>query len=573
MILRGHGVSPGFFEGRAHVLDAGAWIHAAAAVTPRRGPDGERERLRAAQARACAQLERVQNQLSHQGRKEDAEIFAAHAAMMRDPALLRRVEKGIIDDGLSAEAAVADATTLLHAEFEASPLAMVRDKAADVLDIGHRLLRCLDPQVEARAVHGEPRVLVAETLTPSELVRFAHRGPCAALVETCGPKSHVAILARSLGIPLLTGVPSPLEQVAEDALLVLDAEEGIVLVEPRGDELEAAGRIRDAIARAAREPPTPRQPVTRDGIAIQLALNISDPLEGEFVAQLGASGVGLFRTEFLYMDRQAWPSEEESFAAYSQVAATIGEGELHIRLADFGADKCPDYADFPIGRNPSLGVRGVRLLLQRNDILAPQVRAIARLGERRPVVLLVPMLDSPDTLERLTSRLKEICGSWRSGLPFQLGAMVEVPAAALAISEILEEVDLVSIGLNDLTQYLMAADREDESVERYHDPLQPAVLRLVWQVVSAADAAGKPVNVCGELAGDSALATALLALGLRRFSVSRPDYSRAVALMERLSMSALEEHRHELLRARTGGEVRRILKLLQPALSGQEANP
>jgi phosphotransferase system enzyme I (PtsI) len=570
MILRGQGISPGFFEGRAHVLDADAWIHAAEAVAPRRGPERERERLRAAQARAWAQLERVQSQLSHQGRKEDAEIFAAHAAMMRDPALLRRVEKGIIEDGLSAEAAVAGATTLLHAEFEASPLAMVRDKAADVLDIGHRLLRCLDPQVEARALHGEPRVLVAETLTPSELVRFAHRGPCAALTGSCGPKSHVAILARSLGIPLLTGIASPLERLAEDALVLLDAEAGIALVEPRGNELETARRIRDALARAALEPPTPRQPVTRDGIAIRLALNISDPREGEFVTQLGACGVGLFRTEFLYMDRQAWPSEEESFAAYSRLAAAIEGGELHIRLADFGADKCPDYADFPIGRNPSLGVRGVRLLLQRDDILAPQVRAIARLGERRPVVLLVPMLDSPDTLGRLTKRLEEICGSRRDRLPFQLGAMVEVPAAALAISEILEEVDLVSIGLNDLTQYLMAADREDESVQHYHDPLQPAVLRLVRQVVSAADVAGKPVSVCGELAGDPALATVLLALGLRRFSVSRPDYSRVVALTERLSMAELEERRDEILRARTGAEIRRILKLLEPSLSSQE---
>jgi phosphotransferase system enzyme I (PtsI) len=356
--------------------------------------------------------------------------------------------------------------------------------------------------------------------------------------------------------------------VAEEALVLLDAEEGIVLVEPRGDELEAARRIRDALARAAREPPTPRQPVTRDGIWIRLALNISDPREGELVTQLGASGVGLFRTEFLYMDRQTWPSEEESFDAYSRLAAAIGEGELHIRLADFGADKCPDYADFSIGRNPSLGVRGIRLLLQRDDILAPQVRAIARLGEKRPVALLVPMLDSLDTLRRLTNRLEEICGNRRNRLPFQLGAMVEVPAAALAISEILEQVELVSIGLNDLTQYLMAADREDESVQHYHDPLQPAVLRLIRQVVSEADAAGKPVSVCGELAGDPALTTVLLALGLRRLSVSRPDYSRVVALTERLSMSELEERRDEILRARTASEVRRILEALEPAFSG-----
>jgi phosphotransferase system enzyme I (PtsI) len=304
--------------------------------------------------------------------------------------------------------------------------------------------------------------------------------------------------------------------------------------------------------------------VTRDGVAIHLALNISDPRQAELVPRFGASGVGLFRTEFLYMDRRSWPTEEESYAAYERVAGAIGSGELHIRLADFGADKCPVYADFPMGRNPSLGVRGVRLLLQREDILGPQARAIARLAERRPVVLLVPMLDSLDTLRRLTRKLEEICGVQQAAFPFQLGAMIEVPAAAIAIEEILEEVDLVSIGLNDLTQYLLAADREEESVQHYHDALQPAVLRVISQVVAAAVAQEKPVTVCGELAGDPALTAVLLALGVHRFSVSRPDYGRAVDLMEQLSIAELETRRDRVLRARTGGEVRQILAALRP---------
>ena len=485
--------------------------------------------------------------------------------MMRDPALLQRVERGIAADGLSAEAAVARATAAFHAEFEASPLPMARDKAADVLDIGHRLLRCLDPRVESQVVHGEPTVLVASMLTPSELVRFAHQGPCAALTESCGPKSHTAILARSLGIPLLAGIASPAEKVAEGELVLVDAASGLAVVSPSGEELDLAARIRASLARVRSEQPRPRQPVTRDGVAIRLALNISDPKQAELVPRFGASGVGLFRTEFLYMDRKSWPSEEDSYAAYARVAEAIGDGELHIRLADFGADKCPDYADFPMGRNPSLGVRGVRLLLQRDDILVPQVRAIARLAERRPVALLVPMLDSLDTLRRFTRKLEELCRMRREAFPFQLGAMIEVPAAAVAVAEILEEVDLVSIGLNDLTQYLLAADREDDSVQHYHDALQPAVLRLISQVVAAAAEQGKPVSVCGELAGDPVLTAVLLTLGVRRFSVSRPDYGRVVDLMERLSIADLEKHRDQVLRARTGGEVRQILAALQPA--------
>jgi phosphotransferase system enzyme I (PtsI) len=568
MILRGRGLCPGFFEGRAHVLDAAAWISAAAQVAPQRGTEREMERLRAAQGRACAQLEHVQTQLSHQGRKEDAEIFAAHLMMMRDPVLLQRVERGIAANGLSAEAAVAQATAAFHAELEASPLPMARDKAADVLDIGHRLLRCLNPGVESQVVHGEPTVLVAATLTPSELVRFAHQGPCAALTESCGPKSHTAILARSLGIPLLTGITSPAEKVAEGELVLVDAGSGVAVVSPGREEVDLAARMRAALARVKSERPTPRQPVTRDGVAIRLALNISDPKQAELVPRFGASGVGLFRTEFLYMDRKSWPSEEESYAAYERVAEAIGSGDLHIRLADFGADKCPDYADFPMGRNPSLGVRGVRLLLQRDDILGPQVRAVARLAERRPVVLLVPMLDSLDTLRRLKRKLEELCAVQRQAFSFQLGAMIEVPAAALSVAEILEEVDLVSIGLNDLTQYLLAADREDDSVQHYHDALQPAVLRLISHVVTAAAARAKPLSVCGELAGDPVLTAVLLTLGVRRFSVSRPDYGRVVDLMERLSIADLEKRRDQVLRARTGGEVRQMLGALQPVGKG-----
>ena len=238
----------------------------------------------------------------------------------------------------------------------------------------------------------------------------------------------------------------------------------------------------------------------------------------------------------------------------------MGDGELHVRLADFGADKRPEYADFPMSRNPSLGVRGVRLLLERTDILGPQVRALAAFAKRRPVSVLVPMLDTVDTLQRLRSKIAQLCSVRDEALPFQLAAMIEVPAAALSIEEILSGVELAAIGLNDLTQYLMAADREDEAVQQYHDGLQPVVLRLVRSVVVAGEAAAKPISVCGELAGNPALTAALLALGIRRFSVSRPDYGLVADLIERLTISKLDARREDLLRAATGSEVRQILE-------------
>jgi len=557
VILRGSSVSWGAFVGAAHVLDSRAWLAAAAKVPAKQGAARELERLSAARARAAAQLERVQEQLVRRGRRGDSGIFAAHEAMLMDRAFAQRIERAVADEGLSAEAAVARAASALHDELESSGVPMVRDKAADVLDVGRRLARCLDPRIESDALSEAPTVIVTTTLLPSELVRLVHRGPIAALVETCGPRSHVAILARALGIPLVSGI-SP-ASVPDGSEVFLDADEGLAVVAPTGTEQELARRIRAKLdAAAAGETQAIGQPTTRDGVPVAVALNISDPLEAEAVPELGAAGVGLYRTEFLYMDRPGWPSEAESLESFEQVARAVGAGELQIRLADFGADKRPDYSDIPTGRNPSLGVRGVRLLLQRDDILGPQVRALAALARFRPVTVLVPMLDGLDTLLRLEERLRRLCRA-EGELPFGIGAMVEIPAAALTIDEILARVDCVSIGLNDLTQYLMAADREDELVERYHDALQPAVLRLVRQVVEAADRVGKPVSVCGELAGDPALTTVLLALGVRRFSVSRPDYLRVVTAIRRHSIAELAPLREELMRCGSGAQVRRLL--------------
>ncbi len=560
MILRGRGISPGAFEGRAHVLDVGSWMVAASGIAATRTPAGEVERLRAALARADKQLGRVKQELRGRIQRTDAEIFTAHLSMMRDPVLMRRIEVSIEHEGLSAEAAVANAATALHEEFESSPTDMVRDKAPDVLDICHRLLLCLDPAVESESIAGEPTVLVASTLTPSELVRFAHRGPCAALTGTCGDRSHTAILARSLGVPLIAGIRGMRGIVKENSRVLLDAGRGLALVDPTPDLQAEVRRIQKAIIRIERQPDAPRQPITLDGVHVRLALNISGPTEAELVPRLGATGVGLFRTEFLYMSRSDWPDESECLAAYEATAAAMGDGELHVRLADFGADKRPEYADFPTSRNPSLGVRGVRLLLERTDILGPQVRALAAFAKRRPVSVLVPMLDTVDTLRRLRKTIARLCSVREEALPFQLGAMIEVPAAALSIEEILSEVELAAIGLNDLTQYLMAADREDEAVQQYHDGLQPAVLRLVRSVVVAGEAAAKPVSVCGELAGNPALTAALLAVGIRRFSVSRPDYGLVANLIEGLAISKLDARREDLLRAATGSEVRQILE-------------
>jgi phosphoenolpyruvate-protein kinase (PTS system EI component) len=253
-----------------------------------------------------------------------------------------------------------------------------------------------------------------------------------------------------------------------------------------------------------------------------------------------------------------WPSEEEIYQSYRDVAQRLEGKDLAIRLVDFGAEKSPPYADIPLNRNPSLGLRGVRLLLQREDILQPQVRAIARLSRERPVTLLLPMLDTLDTLAATIDRLCRVVGcTEREQFPFRLGAMIEVPAAAFLVDEILPHVDSISIGLNDLTQYLLAADRDDEFVERYHDAMQPSVLRLLNRIVGAANSQGKPVTICGELAGDPKLTGLLLALGVRRFSVARSNYRGVVDAIRRLSLRSMEGVSAEVLGLGTAAAVRK----------------
>lgn len=556
--LRGRSLSPGVFAGRAHILDGNAWIESARLIEPKASTEQELERLFKARAQADSQLQRVEERLARQGRRSDAEIFGAHRALLGDPTLEERIEACIRARGLSAESALVEVIEGVHSEFSGHRSPMIHDKAADILDVGHRWLRSLNPAAEEQASSGQPTTLVATSLTPSELIAFTHTGPIAAVLHECGAKSHVAILARSLGIPVVVGIPWPAKSIAEGDRLLIDGDAGVVRIVPSDvSDGEVETILRD-LTRSESVAQVPRQPRTLDNVSIQVSLNISDPSESRYIEKCGAAGVGLFRTEFVYMDRDGWPSEDESHDAYQQVAAAVGPGILHIRLADFGADKCPRYADFPIGRNPSLGLRGVRLLLAREDILAPQIKTIARIAVQRPVLVLIPVLDGVDTLHEFNGAVERICGWPREEFPFALGAMIEVPAAALTIEALLDHVDHVSIGLNDLTQYVMAADREEEVVERYHDPLTPAVLGLADRVIAAAHARGKGVSVCGELAGAPALTKVLIALGLRELSVSRTDYFSVLESIENLSVQELSMLGDHIRRADTAKEIRRL---------------
>jgi len=561
MILKGKCISPGVARGPAILWDSDHLLAAASTRPPAGPPAFELERFKAAVGRASVQLGWVKRQLAWRVAGRSETIFDTHAGLLRDPGFIGRIEQAITAERRSAESAVSRVVGEVHSTFSKSDVPLVHDKAADILDIGWRLIRCLSSAPAKEEDHIAGGIVVANLVTPSEFVRFVHEGIVAVVTEACGARSHTAILARGLCIPLVTGISVGREAVSAGAEILVDAAGGVVVINPDGADQTAVNSIAERIKIRSVGAPTPEsQPVTTDGIPIKLMLNISVPSEAAAVRQLGACGVGLFRTEFFYMNLVTWPTEAQSYEAYRQLASEIGDAELNIRLADFGAEKCPPYSDIPINRNPSLGLRGLRLLLQREDILGPQLRAVSALAKERPLTVLLPMLDTVDCLHIATRQLCKIlrCRD-RHEFPFQLGTMIEVPSAALQIDEILPHVDSIAIGLNDLTQYLLAADRDDELVEGYHDALQPAVLRLTKAVLRAADRAGKPATVCGELAGEPFMIAPLLALGVRRISVSQSMFREVAEAIRRVSFHSLDDLADEMLGLGSGEAVRALL--------------
>jgi phosphoenolpyruvate-protein phosphotransferase len=535
MVIEGITISPGRARGEARVVAPERLLQNALQATPQASSSWEIERLHAAIGRATVQLERVNRQLAQRIGSDDAAIFHTHAGILRDADFVNQIKAELKEGGLAAEAAVARVAKNVCDQLATNPVPFVRDKAADMLDIARRLIRCLQAAPTDHSEADPDAIIFARELTPTELVRYAHQKVKAIVTGICGRKSHTAILARSLGIPMLTGVQTVIEAIADGAEVFVDATGGRLYV---GEDV-APGSLSAADPAAGDLGPIDAL-TTTDGVHISLLLSISDTAESGMVRELGADGIGLWRTEFLFMDQTHWPTEEDLFEEFRKVASQIGDAELTIRLADFGAEKCPIYADIPLNRNPSLGLRGLRLLLQRDDILGPQLSAVTTMAAERPVTLLLPMVDSVDTLEVAIERFCRLTGHRnRSELPFRLAAMVEMPSAALMAAEFLEHVDSLSLGLNDLTQYTLAADRDDELVEAYHDPMHPAVIRLIKQVVDAAAAASKPLTACGDLAGDIEAMAVLLALGIRRLSVSRVDYPKLARTIRGLSIASL----------------------------------
>lgn len=569
--IRGIGASPGIAIGpayRFHRVD----LH----VDTRSVHDVDAEFARFYQAleHAEGQLRLVHEKARREAGAEQAAIFEAQLEMLRDPELLGETQAAIRDQRLNAEAAWWSTVERFAAILEEMESEYFRARAADIRDVGRRVLRILKGITEEPMQLTEPVVILAQDLSPSDTVGLDKSLVLGFCTAGGGETSHTAILARSLGLPAVVAAGPEVLQIPSGTQVILDGVEGLLIVEP--DEQvakvfvqrrEALTKLREQAFAHCKEPA-----VTLDGHRVEVVANIGN-VQGAFTAlEHGAEGVGLLRTEFLYLERSTLPDEEEQYQAYRAILEVFGQQPVVLRTLDIGGDKELAYMELPKEENPFLGVRGIRLCLVHPELFYPQIRAALRAGVGYNLKLMFPMIATLDEV-RAAKRIVEACREElrRDGKPvadnIEIGIMVEVPSAAVMAEHFAREVDFFSIGTNDLTQYTLAADRANAQLADLISAFSPAVLILIDQVIQAAHRHGKWVGLCGELAGEPLGIPILLGLGLDEFSMNPSAIPLAKQIIRSLSLTQCQELAREVLTLESAQAVKERVRERFPFLT------
>ncbi|MCA9948885.1 MAG: phosphoenolpyruvate--protein phosphotransferase [Anaerolineales bacterium] len=506
--------------------------------------DVEWNRLETAVDKALAEVNALYLQAVKQVGQGEAAIFEAHALFLQDPSLLQAAKAILFDQQINAEAAWQQAIMAQADQYRTLDDAYMQARAADIEDVGNRVLRQL-LDVETPALDfAEPSILIAADLTPSDTARMDPQRVLGICTELGGATSHSAILARALGIPALVGLGPDLRQLMANQIVIIDGEAGQLWTQTNAEQLVDFQQRRETwlAAQTTAKAASQATAVTRDDHQIEIAANIGSPNDIPVVKEFGAEGIGLFRTEFLFMGRETAPTVEEQYGAYKRVAEQMGAKPVIIRTLDVGGDKPLPYLGLAQEDNPFLGWRGIRFCLDRPDIFKPQLEAILRAGYGHNLKLMFPMVGSLGEIRAAKALLVEVQAELAAtGIPhaadMEIGMMIEVPAAVAIADQLAAEVDFFSIGTNDLTQYTMAADRGNAKVSELVQALQPAVLRLIKQTVDAGHAAGIWVGMCGELAGNPLATAVLVGLGLDELSMSAPAIPVVKAAIRRLGLA------------------------------------
>jgi len=513
-----------------------------------------RERLRTDRSRVLQETNR-----------SDADIFSTQIALLEDSQFLNGVKSRIAEERVNAQIALIQELDKYKTIFSRIEDPYLRERVVDLRDIGRRLVELLVGPEDLDCPFDEPVVVAALELTPSDTVRFKPGRVLAFVTEQGGKESHAAILARSMGISAVVGVHGLLSRVKKGDFLIVDGNMGIVIVNPPQEVVENYRRLNAQFRdrRHQMEELIPVSARTRDGTSIKLMANGGNLADIEFALHYQAEGIGLFRTELPFMTRESFPSEQEQLELYRKVCEKMDGKEVVIRTLDFGGDKLlPGHAK---EKNPFLGYRSTRIFLDETDLFEDQLRAILQADTCRRLKLLFPFVSSIGEIQKIKTILQKVKRDLkREGRPFSesvpVGVMIEIPSAAILADRILREVDFVSIGTNDLIQYTLAVDRDNDLVSHLYETLNPAVIWLIKHVVDAGVQAGKPVSICGEVAGDPRYTSLLIGLGLRELSVNAVSILDIKEALRRISLREAQTLAETILPLSTAEEVEKVLQ-------------
>ena len=568
--LRGVGVSGGIAIGHAHLVSH-VTLEVAHYAVPQSEIENEVARLDSAFNMVRAELDSLHASVSGPAAAEYGAFLDLHRMILDDSTLSVAAKTYVTQNQCNAEWAVTQQMNVLLEQFEQIEDDYLRERKADVVQVVERVLKALlghPGYVPPPVKHDGDSILVAHDLSPADVIQYKRHRFTAFLTDLGGLTSHTAIVARSLNIPSIVALHHARQLIRDNDLLIVDGSQGVVIVNPdkrvlseyrsRQSQLELEKRKLKRIKTTAA--------TTLDGCSVELFANIELPQDIEQVKESGATGIGLFRSEFLFLNRDDLPTEDEQFEAYRTVARKMQGLPVTIRTFDLGADKNLD-SDKRVSVNPALGLRAIRLSLAEPQMFHTQLRAILRASRHGQIRILVPMLSSVSEIDQTLRLIENAKQSLREEKitfdeKIQVGGMIEIPAAALSLDIFMRKLDFLSIGTNDLIQYTLAIDRTDDSVAHMYDPLHPAVLRLVAHVIRSASRAKVPVAVCGEMAGDISFTRLLLGFGLRQFSMHPAQLLRVKQEVLRSNVPVVTPLTHKILKADDPVKIHQLLKKL-----------
>lgn len=572
--LAGTCIAPGLALGQAHLLRQISLDALEKNLFPVTDTGAEIRRLERAFEQTRSQLEQLRSQVRHGNGHDLANILEAQMTLLEDASFLEKIRDTIRSQAVNTEYLIANEIRRMEKVFRNLKDEVMRSRFLDVQDVHHRLLRNLLEIEHVRTNPfrrlAAPVVLVADRMLPSDVALLDLDKILGIVIEEGSRVSHVAIIAKSLGIPALTEVQHASGLIRSGEIVLLQADAGRLIANPDANDLaahEKARKARPAAAHAARKPAGESAPCqTSDGARVTLEANVGSLREVEEALAAGADGIGLLRSEFFYMSCPETPTVDAETSFYREALRAMRKRHVTIRLLDIGADKALPYLQLPKEEDPQLGIRGVRLLLRTPELLHRHLLSILRATDSGPVRVLIPFIATMDDLDQVLAVIHELCRKER--IPrerFHVGIMVEIPAVALDTDPFLAKVDFLSIGTNDLVQYMFAASREDSHLEEYRLAHHPAILRLIHAVAGAAKAHGKSVSVCGEMAADPALALLLVGLGVRTLSMQASALRPVRASIQKQSFAALEELARGALEMSSADQVSGLLKKLRTA--------